>query len=114
MTSPAKVATNRENALRSTGPRSAEGKEISRRNALKHGLLAQAVLLASENATDLADLDRRLCAALRPGDDLEHLLVDRVVSCAWRLRRAPPHSGQGLLLWNRASSSRSMRESVSR
>jgi hypothetical protein len=83
-----KVAANRENALRSTGPRTLTGKHASRRNALKHGVLAQEVLLASEGASDLVDLDRRLRAALHPADDLESLLVDRVVSCAWRLRRA--------------------------
>jgi hypothetical protein len=38
MTSRAKIAANRRNALRSTGPRTDEGKASSRRNALEHGL----------------------------------------------------------------------------
>jgi hypothetical protein len=38
MTSPAKIAANRRNARRSTGPRSAAGKARARRNALRHGL----------------------------------------------------------------------------
>lgn len=43
-TSLAKIEANRENALKSTGPRTAEGKRRSRWNALKHGLLSQAVV----------------------------------------------------------------------
>ena len=82
-----RVATNRRNAQRSTGPRTLNGKRISRQNALKHGVLARHVLLASERARDLTELDRRLRAALRPADEMESLLVDRVVSSAWRLRR---------------------------
>ena len=38
MTSPAKIAANRRNARRSTGPRSAAGKARARRNAFRHGL----------------------------------------------------------------------------
>jgi len=38
MTSQKKIEANRGNSLRSTGPRSAAGKERSRRNAFKHGL----------------------------------------------------------------------------
>src|SRR5262249_31799418 len=88
MTSLGKVAANRRNAQKSTGPRTLTGKRVSRQNALQHGLLAREGLLASERATYLPDLDRRLREALRPADELEALLVDRVVSCAWRLRRA--------------------------
>ena len=38
MTSARKIESNRQNALRSTGPRTDAGKARSRRNALKHGL----------------------------------------------------------------------------
>lgn len=38
MTSAKKIAANRRNALRSTGPRTGAGKARSRGNALKHGL----------------------------------------------------------------------------
>jgi hypothetical protein len=36
--------SNRANALRSTGPRTPEGKAASARNALKHGILSKAVI----------------------------------------------------------------------
>jgi hypothetical protein len=83
-----KVAANRENSRKSTGPRTLTGKRVSRQNALKHGILAREVLIPSERASDLADLDRRLRDALHPTDELESLLVDQVIACAWRLRRA--------------------------
>lgn len=38
MTSAARIAANRRNALLSTGPRSPEGRDRTRSNALKHGL----------------------------------------------------------------------------
>jgi hypothetical protein len=38
MTSPAKIRANRRNAVGSTGPKTADGKARSRRNAHKHGL----------------------------------------------------------------------------
>jgi hypothetical protein len=38
MTSDRKTAANRNNAQKSTGPRSKAGREISRRNSLRHGL----------------------------------------------------------------------------
>jgi hypothetical protein len=43
MTSEAKIAANRRNARRSTGPRTTAGKLRVRRNALRHGLAAVAV-----------------------------------------------------------------------
>ena len=51
MTSPAKIAANRRNARRSTGPRSAAGKARARRNAFRHGLATPASL-------DRAAMDR--------------------------------------------------------
>ena len=38
-----KLQANRANAKRSTGPRTEAGKAVSRRNALKHGILSQAI-----------------------------------------------------------------------
>jgi hypothetical protein len=40
MTSAARIAANRRNATRSSGPRSIRGKQRSARNALRHGLAA--------------------------------------------------------------------------
>jgi hypothetical protein len=49
MTSDRKAEANRRNALKSTGPKTPEGKAAVRLNALKHGLLSQEILLPGED-----------------------------------------------------------------
>ena len=45
MSSEAKIAANRHNAEKSTGPKTAEGKAIVAQNAVKHGLLARTAVI---------------------------------------------------------------------
>ena len=87
MTSPARVAANRANALRSTGPRTVEGKAASSRNGTKHGLLSRQPLLADEDPAEYDGLRNRLVDALSPDGAVEELLVDDAVALLWRLRR---------------------------
>ena len=87
MTSTNRAEANARNALQSTGPRTASGKAASRLNALKHGLLSREVLLADEDGDALSELEERVWEALDPHGELESLLVDRIVSSVWRLRR---------------------------
>ena len=46
------LEANRKNAEKSTGPRTAEGKEIVSRNALKHGLFSRYLLLDDEDPAE--------------------------------------------------------------
>jgi hypothetical protein len=71
-----------------TGPKTPKGKATSAKNATKHGLLSRDLLLRDERASHLRSLSERLAEELRPVGELELLLVERVVSCVWRLRRA--------------------------
>src|SRR3712207_1362234 len=87
MTSERKAEANRKNALKSTGPKTPEGKDAVRLNALKHGLLSRDTLLPGEDEAALRELGERLRAELRPAGELENLLVDRITSLLWRLRR---------------------------
>lgn len=78
---------NQKNAQASTGPKTTEGKAVSKYNALKHGLLSKEILLKDENAEDLTNLGKKLRAELAPDTELELVLVDRITANAWRLRR---------------------------
>ncbi|HVF01557.1 MAG TPA: hypothetical protein VNA27_09530 [Rubrobacteraceae bacterium] len=87
MTSEKQDRANRHNALKSTGPRTPEGKDAVRHNAVKHGLLAEEVLLPEEDEAAFKDLDERLRNELEPVGELENMLVDLIVAARWRLRR---------------------------
>jgi hypothetical protein len=87
MTSAKKAEANRRNSLKSTGPKTPEGKAAIRLNATKHGLLSQDVLLPGENEAALKELGERLREELQPVGELENLLVERVIASTWRLRR---------------------------
>jgi hypothetical protein len=66
MTSEKKTEANRRNALKSTGPRTPEGKNAVRPNATRHGLLSKEVPLTGEDAEALRQLDESLRNELRP------------------------------------------------
>ena len=84
-TSPAKIAANRKNAQKSTGPKNTTR---SRLNDLKHGLLTKELLLDGEDSQTLKQFGKRLRTELAPQSELELLLVERIISSTWRLRRA--------------------------
>ncbi len=87
MTSFAQADANRRNARKSTGPRTGAGKERSRRNALRHGLAAEHVLILDEDAEDFLRFSAALKQALDPAGEAETVLCDRIVMGNWRLRR---------------------------
>jgi hypothetical protein len=53
MTSQKQLAANRRNARRSTGPRTAQGKEKSRLNSLRHGFSSAKAVVFTEEMDDL-------------------------------------------------------------
>jgi hypothetical protein len=87
MTSTKQISANQKNALKSTGPRTEEGKSTIALNAMKHGLHSKEVLLPDEDKKTLVEFGTRLRSQLQPIGELESLLVDRLVASAWRLRR---------------------------
>jgi len=82
-----KAKVNRENALKSTGPRTPAGKAIVAWNAIKHGLLSREVLLAEEDRAAFRAFAAGLWEYLQPVGALECFLADRIVAATWRLRR---------------------------
>jgi hypothetical protein len=69
VTSDKQIDANRQNALRSTGPKTPEAKDVVRLNALKHGLLFKETLLPGEDEEALRELGERL-SLRRDGDSL--------------------------------------------
>ena len=82
------AAANRRNAAKSTGPKSAAGKQITRMNALKHGLQAEHVVIPGEDPEEFEASVRGLEEHYLPVGSLEHILVERITYCTWRLQRA--------------------------
>ena len=83
----AQIKANGNNAKKSTGPRTKEGKARVAKNALKHGLLARDTVLPGE---DPADFDRQLSALeadIQPANSLEFELVRQIADAQWRMRR---------------------------
>jgi hypothetical protein len=88
MTSLKQWAANRENAQKSTGPRTEEGKRRSRRNALRHGLTAQTVVDGLEDSEDYRAFEATIIADYDAHTAVERELVLRLASLLWRIRRA--------------------------
>ena len=87
MTTDAQLAANRANAARSTGPKTAAGRARARRNALRHGMTCKQLVVFDEKPDDFAGFNESMRATLAPADEVEEQLVERIVICAWRLRR---------------------------
>ena len=88
MTSLRQIEANRRNASKSTGPNTEEGKERSRRNAIRHGLTAETVIGPLEDAEDYKRFEEAVTADFNPETAVERELVLRLASLLWRLRRA--------------------------
>jgi len=88
MTSYMQIETNRCNALKSTGPKTQGGKQVSRCNAVRHGLTAETVIGALEDAEDYKSFEAAVAADYDAQSAVERELVLRLASLLWRLRRA--------------------------
>jgi hypothetical protein len=99
MTTQAQIEANRRNTLRSSGPRSVEGKAKSRFNALKSGIDSKALVIPGEDAAELEALAANYHQQYQPENPLEVFLVDAIVTADWELRRLRRIEAQ---LWARA------------
>ena len=88
MTSFRQIAANRRNARKSTGPIMPEAKQRSRCNAIRHGLTAETVIGALEDAEDYRAFEAAIIADYDAQSAVERELVLRLASLLWRLRRA--------------------------
>src|ERR1700722_16953465 len=88
MTSFRQIEANRRNAQNSTGPKTEAGKQRSRGNAVRHGLTAETVISALEDAEDYKGFEAAIIADYEAQSAVERELVLRLASLLWRLRRA--------------------------
>src|SRR3981081_4740662 len=86
-TSHRRLRANRLNALKSTGPKTEEGKAISRANALKHGLTAT-VIKTPEEAEAATNRTHAGHSALKPWDNVESWVVEEIAIVSLRIERA--------------------------
>jgi hypothetical protein len=82
------IEANRLNALKSTGPKTSQGKERSRCNAIRHGLTAETVIVGVEDSNDYEAFEATVIADHDARSAVERELVLRLASVLWRLRRA--------------------------
>jgi hypothetical protein len=88
MTSYRQIEANVRNALKSTGPRTEAGKQVSRANAVRHGLTAETVIGALEDPEDYKAFEAAITADYDAQSAVERELVLKLASILWRLRRA--------------------------
>jgi len=87
MSSIEQILANRQNAQKSTGPKSAEGKAVVAKNAIKHGLFAIETVIKGENREDFDLFREKLLEEFAPQGAVETMLTERIVSLGWRLKR---------------------------
>jgi hypothetical protein len=78
---------NRQNAQKSTGPKTPEGRAAVRLNGVKHGLTAETIVLKGESQADFTAMLGSFEAEHAPATPTEEALVVQLALANWRLRR---------------------------
>jgi len=99
-----RIAANRSNAQKSTGPKTTAGKYYSARNATTHGLLTEAVILPGEDPDRFRGLLRAYLNRFRPATPDEYDLVETMAVNRWRLQRVWSLETAGVIHEQRAQS----------
>jgi len=86
------LAANRQNAQKSAGPKTDQGKAVAAQNAVKHGLYARDIVINSphlkEDPSEYMLLFQSLCDELQPQTLFQEYLIRKIANCLWRSRRA--------------------------
>jgi len=86
MATTAQTNANRENAKKSTGPRTAQGKTISSRNSLVHGMTSGKFLPPDADPQEFFQLLDQFRNRFQPFDEVEDALVERLVAAEFKMR----------------------------
>lgn len=81
------TTANKKNALKSTGPKTSSGKEMSSLNSLKHGILSNRMLIEGEDPLEFFEVLAALQQDLKPLGILEYTLVEKIAIILWRQKR---------------------------
>jgi hypothetical protein len=81
-----RAEANRQNALRSTGPKTDVGKARSSRNSSRHNLLAKAATPLAQPNQELQTLLNRFNTEFHPSSVHEETLIQELAGAAWRMR----------------------------
>ena len=81
------INANRRNAKKSTGPKTPEGKERVRFNALVHGSRAESVVTCNEDPAQLQQRIDDLMSCWKPQDEMEKSFVEQIAVNQWKLAR---------------------------
>jgi hypothetical protein len=84
MASDAQILANQENAKKSTGPKTVEGKQRSSMNAMTHGIFAQIPILPGEDRELLNAIADGINQTYKPRDAMEVILVERITVASFR------------------------------
>jgi len=88
MASEAKIAANRRNAARSTGPKTGPGKAIASLNALKTGTYAKtSSLMPGEDRDAYGKIEQEIYAQMMPIGPIEEECVRSIIENLWKLER---------------------------
>ena len=85
MATAAQIDANRQNARKSTGPRTPEGKNISSRNSLVHGMTSGKFLPPDGDPGEYFHLLDQFRARFQPGDGVEDRLVERMAAAEFKM-----------------------------
>src|SRR5580692_9729146 len=83
-----KIVANQLNARRSSGPRTATGKDNSRRNAVKHGFFSEELVFTDIEKAEFQALHRSLQSQLKPKTALQRIALEEIACCTWRCKLA--------------------------
>ena len=87
MTTSAQIRRNQQNAKHSSGPRTIDGKNRSKYNAVKHGCTAKLALLPDEKPAEFNKHTNAFFEHFSPQNPYEVKLTEDAVYCSWQLKR---------------------------
>ena len=88
MSTPAQIVANRRNAQKSTGPRTTEGRNRTRLNALQHGITRQVTIMTDGERTGFMESCSEMVTDFAPAGAHERHLAQAIAEDHWRLDRS--------------------------